>query len=220
MSTALNTSEQTSDQRLLDLLRGQGPLSVLEMAAATDVTSNAVRQRLTRLMDQGLVERQAAPRGRGRPSHKYSLTEKARRQAGSNFADLALVLWDELRSVKDPEVRRGLLARVAKSLAGMYAGRVEGETIQEKMQALSALFAERSIPLEVEAGHSLPVLTVRDCPYPDLAERDRSICAVEKMLFSRLLETDMRLSECRLEGFSCCQFEAAAEPAAPLAAGV
>jgi predicted ArsR family transcriptional regulator len=203
----MNAIQETSDERLVELLRKSGPLSVLQMAQETSVTSTAVRQRLTRLMDQGMIQRDATPRGRGRPSHRYSLTEKGRRQAGSNFADLAVVLWREIREVKDPQVRRGLLNRIADSLAAMYAGRVKGESLPQRMESLAGLFAERRVPVELEAGGELPVLTVRDCPYPELAEMDRGVCAMEKMLFSRLLEQDVKLSECRLEGHSCCRFE-------------
>lgn len=204
--------DETSDDGLLELLRKRGALGVLDMAAATSVTSTAIRQRLTRLMDQGLVERAAAPQGRGRPSHRYSLTEKARRQVGSNFSDLAVALWQEIRAVKDPEVRRGLLSRIADSLSTAYSGRIQGESVTERMDSLSALFAERRVPMEVGSGE-LPVLSVRECPYPELAEMDRGVCAMEKMLFSRLLKHDVRLTECRLEGHSCCTFEAGAEAA-------
>ena len=94
-------------------------MSVTEVAGATRVTATAVRQRLTRLMGLGLVERELAiadggRAGRGRPCHRYSLTEKARRQAGNNFPDLAIVLWHEIRGVKDQEIRRGLLERIAR----------------------------------------------------------------------------------------------------------
>jgi DeoR family suf operon transcriptional repressor len=203
----MDKAQETSDERLLDLLRNRGPLSVLEMVDATCVTATAVRQRLTRLMQQEMVQRDASPRGRGRPSHRYSLTEKARRQAGSNFADLALVLWQEIRGVKDQEVRRGLLNRIADGMAAMYRSRMQGKTVKDRMQSLAGLFAERRVPLELGSNGELPVLTVRDCPYPELAEMDRGICAMEKMLFSRLLEQDVKLTACRLDGHACCQFE-------------
>lgn len=203
----MNTASETSDGQLIDLLRRQGPLSIAEMACATEVTATAVRQRLSRLMGQGLVERDLARQARGRPSHRYSLSEKARRQLGSNYADLALMLWEEIRSVKDPEVRRGLFERIARALGRLYAGRVQGANLTARMNSLKELFAERNVPLEVETKSKLPVLTVVDCPYPELAERDRGICAVEKMLFDELLATPVRLSQCRLEGHTCCQFE-------------
>jgi DeoR family transcriptional regulator, suf operon transcriptional repressor len=208
-------------------------MSVADVARAMGVTATAVRQRLTRLMDQQLIERRVAAvlddgtearAGRGRPSHRYSLTEKARRQSGNNFTDLAVVLWDEIRAVKDQEVRRGLLERIASAMAAMYRDRVTGGTLAARMESLKQLFGERRVPLDI-SGHcsddgslgsavetsavssQLPLLTVTECPYPELAEKDRGICAVEKMLFAKLLEQPVRLTQCRLDGHDCCQFQ-------------
>lgn len=214
----MSTITETSDGQVLDLLRRSGGLSVTELAQAMQVTATAVRQRLSRLIGQGLVERRLAERqtdqsgetaraGRGRPSHVYTLSEKARRQAGNNYGDLALMLWDEIRSVKDAAVRRGLLQRIAASLGRLYAGQMKGTSLAGRMDSLKDMFTERDVPLEVERRGDKPVLKVLDCPYPELAEKDRGICAVERMLFSQLLSAPVKLSQCRLEGHSCCQFE-------------
>lgn len=203
----MSTISETSDARLLDLLRQRGAMSITDIATATAVTATAVRQRLTRLMGQGLIERETTRASRGRPSHRYSLTEKARRQAGNNYGDLAIMLWEEIRSVKDPEIRRGLFQRLAAAMARFYSGRMKGATPAARMESLKELFSERRVPMEVDSAGELPVLTVVDCPYPELAEKDRGICAVEKMMFAELLASPLKLSQCRLEGHSCCQFE-------------
>jgi DeoR family transcriptional regulator, suf operon transcriptional repressor len=198
---------ESSDVGILDLLRKAGPLGVAELAAAAQVTATAVRQRLVRLMAQGLVDRELARAPRGRPSHRYHLTEKGRRQTGANFVDLALALWNEIREIKDPEVRRGLLQRVARRMAGMYADQVTGGTTGERMEGVSRLFQERNVPFEVEESSSgLPVLTALACPYPELAEQDRGICALERMMFAELVGDPLRLANCRLDGDECCRF--------------
>ncbi len=69
------------------------------------------------------------------------------------------------------------------------------------------LFAERNVPFEVEARRALPVLTAVACPYPELAEQDRGICAMEQHAVSELVGDDLRLTECRLDGDTCCRFE-------------
>ncbi len=51
------------------------------------------------------------------------------------------------------------------------------------------------------------VLTVWACPYPELAEVDRGICAMERLMFAELLEQDVRLTACRLDGDPCCRFQ-------------
>jgi DeoR family transcriptional regulator, suf operon transcriptional repressor len=205
----MSTETTTSDVGLLDILRKSGPASVAQLATAMDVTATAVRQRLVRLLAQGDIERAAERTSRGRPVHRYGLTEKGRRRAGANFADLATALWDEMRAIRDPEVRRGLLARISGRMASLYASQIRGSSLDERMQSLAELFRQRQIPFDVERSRELPVLHARACPYPELAEKDRSVCAMEKNLFSELLGENIRLSNCRLDGHDCCTFEPA-----------
>ena len=198
-----------TDGTVLDLLRETGPLGVSDLATTMGVTATAVRMRLTRLMGQGWINRETARRGRGRPSHQYSLTKEGRRQLGNNFADLAIVLWNEMRAVSDPSVRHGLISRVAEALAARYQDQITGRTAEEKLRSVAALM-ERHVPTSVvttDIQGQLPVLRMKACPYPELAEQDRGICSMEKMLLSLLLDKDVMLSQCQLDGDACCQFQ-------------
>lgn len=203
----MSIAAPSSDAELLDLLRSNGSMSVTELAQVIEVTPTAVRQRLSRLMAQNLIGREAIRAGRGRPKHCYQLTQKGLRLTGSNFTDLALALWREIGAIEDLHVRRTLLQRVVKALASGYAREMEGRTTTERMQALSRILGQRRIPFTVEGEGSMPVLTAHACPYPELAETDRSICTLEKILFSELLGQDLQLSQCRLDGASSCQFQ-------------
>ena len=194
-----------SDTALLDLLRWRPSMTVTELAEAMQVTPTAVRQRLNRLLAQQYIERTATKSGRGRPSHHYQLTDKGRRKAGSNIADLALALWDELRRIPDPQVRQGLLQRLAKRLALLYDDRVQGDTLEERMRSLSAVFAEKRIPLMVD-HNGAPGMTQVSCPYPGLGDEDRTICAMERLLYSELLGEKVHLSRCRLDGQGVCTY--------------
>ena len=227
----------SSDGILLDLLRGNAGMTIHEMAEGLGVTATAVRQRLTRLMAQGLVGRRAERVGRGRPNHGYELTDQGRRTGGSNFSDLAMVLWEELRAIPDPTIRRGLIARVSHKMAGRYGaeepavvseGGEDAPTAErpqrerpllekpllEKMQRLSEDYRRRSIPFTVEQRGEMPVLNAHACPYPDLAEQDHSICAMERMLFSEIVGEPLKLSKCRVAGDHCCSFEPSGTPQA------
>jgi predicted ArsR family transcriptional regulator len=198
-----------SDRTILDLLRQHDQLHIADFEAALGVTATAVRQRLNRLMDQGFIEKRKDPAavGRGRPQHCYGLTPAGRRKTGTNFADLAIVLWQELRAVAEPTVRRGLLPRIAARLATAYRGSVDGRNLRERMEALVALFAQRQVPMAIEFGATdLPVLTVLACPYPELAEQDRGLCAMERMMVSEVLGLPVTLDSCRLDGGRCCTF--------------
>jgi len=199
----------SSDLAVLDLLRRRHGLTVAQLAESTGVTATAVRQRLNRLMGQQLIERSASREGRGRPSHNYKLTEKGHRQAGANFADLAIVLWEEIRAIKDIEVRRGLFSRIGGRLASRYEDQISGDTVEERMQSLAQMFEQHRIPCDVEVIDEVPVLSVLACPYPQLAAVDRGVCAMENSLLNDLLGEKVHLTQCRLDGEGGCQFELA-----------
>ena len=78
------------------------------------------------------------------------------------------------------------------------------------MQSLVALMQGRDVPFEVvqPTEGQLPVLKALACPYPSLAEQDRSICSMEKMLFAEILGSKVRLQECRLDGAHHGTFDA------------
>ncbi|PHR89460.1 MAG: ArsR family transcriptional regulator [Blastopirellula sp.] len=196
-----------SDIALMDLLRKQDSMTIAELSTAMGVTATAVRQRLNRLMAQGHLERFAEKAGRGRPIHQYRLSEKGKRKSGANFADLAVALWEEIRSIQDQEVRQGLIQRISKRMADLSADEFTGKTSSEKVDQLKVMFGERRIPVEIDRTNELPIVNILACPYPDLAEQDRAVCTMEKMLMGHLLERNVTLSECRLDGSSCCKFE-------------
>ena len=91
----------------------------------------------------------------------------------------------------------------------LYASRIRGSTLEEKLESLAEVFRERQIPFDVERQNDLPLLQARACPYPELAEQDRSVCSMERMMFSELVGENLRLSNCRLDGHTCCTFEPA-----------
>jgi predicted ArsR family transcriptional regulator len=202
----MRTLTETSDRQMLDFIRQHGAVTISALIDEMGVTATAVRQRLQRLTETGLIERQTERKGRGRPNHRYSLTEKGEQTSGNNFADMATVLWEEIKSVDDPAIRRGLLQRIASRFVERYRNEVGGETLNERMKALAMLMGEREIPFTVDESKSLPVLSALSCPYPELARADRGVCTMEKLMLSEILGQNMRLSECRLDGATCCTF--------------
>jgi predicted ArsR family transcriptional regulator len=204
----MNDATELSDRTIVDYLRRRSVATIGDLVEFTGVTATAVRQRLTRLMEKGFIARESTAAGRGRPMHRYSLTPAGLRSGGTNYDKLAQVLWEEIREVRDPEVRQGLLKRVAERLADVYRDQIHGETLRERMAELAKLMSGQDLPFEIDESEELPVLTALACPYPDLAEQDRGVCAMEKMLLSNVLGEGLKLSSCRLDGANCCTFEA------------
>lgn len=203
----MSIQSPSSDAEFLDLLRTTGPLSVAELSDAMEVTPTAIRQRITRLMSREIIQRQAIRNGRGRPKHRYWLTDKGMRMTGSNFTDLAMVLWKEVRALEDPELRREMLRRLAQALAKGYADQVQGNTPVERLRSVAEILAQRRIPTTVDDTTATPTLTAHACPYQVLADQDHSVCTMERMMFSELVGQDVKLTQCRQEGDKQCRFQ-------------
>jgi predicted ArsR family transcriptional regulator len=202
---------ENSDRALLDLIRRHGPLTVAEMAGRLAVTPTAVRNRLTRLVSSGMVERQSEHGGRGRPRHTYQASLETHKKLGQNYADLAVVLWDEMmKTVEDRKLRRILFGRITDRLAELYRSQVTGEGWEGRLVQLGSILHGRGIEAEVYRGEGtmMPVLKQHSCPYYELAEVDRAVCAMERKMFEKVLGHGLRLSQCRLDGHRSCDFEA------------
>ena len=199
------------DRTLLDLIRRHGPMTVPQMAGHLGVTATAVRNRLTRLVASGMVERQAEHGGRGRPRHTYRASVETHRKLGQNYADLAVVLWDEMmRTVEDTKLRRILFGRITDRLADLYRSQMTGEGWEGRLVQLGTILHDRGVETEVTRGDGTlpPILKQHSCPYYELAEVDRAVCAMERKMFEKVLGQGLRLSQCRLDGHRSCDFEA------------
>jgi len=202
---------ESADRSLLDLIRRHGPLTIVEMAERLGVTATAVRNRVTRLVGSGMVERRAESGGRGRPKYTYQASVAAHKRLGQNYADLAVILWDEMmRNVEDRKLRRMIFARITDRLADLYCAQMTGVDWERRLVQLGSILHDRGIETEVTPadGGSMPVLKQHSCPYYELAEVDRAVCSMERKMFEKVLGRSLRLSQCRLDGHRSCDFEA------------
>ncbi len=200
---------ETTDRLLMDHIRRHGPLTISEMAAFLGVTQTAVRNRLTRLVESGLVEKRSQVGARGRPKHTYQASVEAQKRLGQNYTDLALVLWDEMmRSVEDLKMRRVMFGHIIDKMADLYRAQITGEAWEGRLVQLGSILNDRGVETEVSDHGDLPILKQHSCPYFALAETDRSVCAMERKMFEKVLGLGLRLSRCRLDGHRSCDFEA------------
>ena len=84
------------------------------------VTTTAVRQRIDRLLEKGLIEQKRwFPAEVDLPT---AITDSCREsRAGADPADLVDALWSEVVSIEDSALREQILAAVAKRLGRQLA---------------------------------------------------------------------------------------------------
>ena len=164
-------------------------------------------------MASGDLQRTEERGGRGRPVHRYSLTEKGHKNCGENFADLAQVMWAEIMKIENVAIRESVLNGIGSRLTEHYSDKISGKSIAEKMKALAKTFVEKDIPLTVEQANGLPILKIHACPYPDLVDENGTLCEMEQNMFSSLIGEELDLNKCESDGGCCCTFEVKNRPA-------
>jgi len=76
-----------------------------------------------------------------------------------------------------------------------------------RLSELAATLRERGFQVESDHSGLLPVLRENSCPYYELASEDPGICELEQAVFRKVLNADVRLTQCCLNGHSCCEFQ-------------
>jgi len=208
----MRTANDNLEHQFLERLHRLGVCSIQDVCAELGVTATAVRQRLTSLQAKGLVSRETIRKGRGRPHHKYRVTEAGLRELGENSGDLALVLWRELQDIDEPEFRERLTQRIEEALVKRYQPCVQAESLDERIVQLSDALADRGYDVEVDFSGPLPILRENSCPYPDMAGTDRNICKLEREVISRVLGSDVSLKLCHHNGYDSCEFHVGGAP--------
>lgn len=228
-STPETIDVRTVDRQLLEALRGEHPLGIAELTAALGVTATAVRQRIERLLESGLVSREKVVSGRGRPTFAYQLTLLGHRRAGADYAELADAMWHEILAIDSPALRQELLSRIARRLGKQYRQQLSADpsaqsSLESRMESLKQILSGHRIPADISTVGQLPVIGFLACPHPDLASSDggegdgsygRAMCHLEEEMLSEALGSPVHLHSCRLDGDRCCQFVATSTDPAP-----
>ena len=195
------------DRAFLDLINRMGRGTIQDICEELGVTATAVRQRLVRLESLGFIQRETVRKGRGRPIHAYTVTPSGQRELGDNYADLAMILWRELRRIEDPLVREVIFERIREALVDRYGHLVHAESLNDRFRQLGEALVDRGFHVEVDHSGQLPILRENNCPYLELASSDPAICELEKDVFRKVLGSEVELTQCCLDGHSCCEFQ-------------
>jgi len=197
-----------SDRQFLERLHQLGGGTVQEICADLGVTATAVRQRLVRLQGLEMVARELVRASRGRPHHVYRVTQAALCELGDNYAELAQILWRELRNIEEPSIRERLVSRVEDALVEQFGKVAARAPLSDRMSQLTSALRDRGFQVEMDRSGPLPILRENSCPYYELASEDPAICELEQAVFRRVLGADVKLTQCCLDGHRCCEFQA------------
>lgn len=199
-----------SRARVVELLRSQ-PQSVAALAKALELSEVAVRHHLQILERDGFVSAETVRRkGRGRPSSRYGLTDKARRLFPDNSAELANELLDFLSDEHGRSELQRFLRWRAERHAGRYAAALEGaDSTGERVERLAQVLSDEGFASSVQtmtAPDGATVLELRQdhCAIKAVAEQHPELCAYEASTFKNLIGAKLSRRQTIAGGADAC----------------
>jgi predicted ArsR family transcriptional regulator len=200
---------QATRQRILEILREQGPATVEELSHALDLTSVTVRHHLDILRQEGLIQIcETRHRGvPGRPQYVYSLTDAAASHFPDNYPSLVGAVLDRIQGRLTPPAVNVFFAEIGHDLARAAPPPVPGETLPERLDGVVAFLSEKGYVARWEHTTAGYVLHTHNCPYHEIADAHPELCIMDMRLMTELLSgrTIERISRV-VEGASSCTY--------------
>jgi predicted ArsR family transcriptional regulator len=188
--------------RIVALLR-RASRTVDELAAALDLTDNAVRAHIATLERDGLVEQRGIRRGTSKPAFAYDLTVEAEQLFPKAYGPVLAHLLTLLTEQRGPEAVDDLLRTVGRRIASEQA--VAGSAIQSRLDAAAHLLTDLGGLAEYEVAGAQVVIRGYSCPLAAIAPDHPAICRLAESLVSEIVGVPMH-EECAREGRPRCAF--------------
>lgn len=180
--------------RVLMALKTRGPQSVAVIAKALDVTAEAVRQQMTRLHADGLVDSESRSAGRGRPTQIWFLTDAGQRRFPDTHADMTVQMINAARQVFGEEgVDKLILAREAAMRANYLQALAGARDLPQRLEQLTRVRSAEGYMAEMRRDGDDFLFIENHCPICAAAQACMGFCRSELALFQQVLGQDVRV---------------------------
>lgn len=196
---------KSRDRILGILLRSEEPLSVQALAVRLQISRNAAHQQIAALEREGLIERAAAIRTRGRPSQGFRLSSAGSDTFPRQYGLIARQLLAELARHLPPAALRAALNRIGKGLAASLSSEAALDP-DRVVESVAGLMRELGYESSTVDGPHGPEIEARNCVFHDLAMADSTICEVDLALLETLTGRPVEHRRCMANGERSCRF--------------
>ncbi len=208
---------QITRQDILDYLRRHSEATVKDLGQHLGLTATGIRQHLTVLERDGLVEAREERGHVGRPALVYRLTSAGDGLYPKKYDELANALIEEVRDLLGPEALQRLMKKVAARFSAPYLPRLEGRPAGERLAMVSQIVEDRGNVAESSWSGDDYLIEKYTCPFWNVAVKNSAVCALDVEFVRQLAGTDARLSTSLLRGDGRCTFRIRPRNAAAIA---
>ncbi len=183
-----NSHSMSTGDRILFFLKTKGPASTAALAQALEMTAEAARQQVQKLVTSGLIEgQQEAASGVGRPRQNWVLTEAGNGRFPDTHAQLTIQLIGSIRHLFGEDGLDRLVAQREIEARAAYAQACNGKTMPERLQQLAAIRTSEGYMTRIERDGDDSLLIEDHCPICAAARTCQGFCRSELQLFQEII---------------------------------
>ena len=201
--------------RILFFIKTKGPASTAVLAKALEMTPEAARQQVHKLLTSGLIEgRQETLPGVGRPRQNWVLTNAGNGRFPDTHAQLTVQMIGSVRKLFGEEGMDRLIAQREADARAIYLQVCQGPTLQKRLEQLAAVRTEEGYMARVESDAQDWLLIEDHCPICIAARTCQGFCRSELQLFQEVVGADATVSREQhlLAGATRCVYRIAHAP--------
>ncbi|MEI6859054.1 MAG: metalloregulator ArsR/SmtB family transcription factor [Shewanella sp.] len=199
-----------TSEKIVQLLKTQGPLTVKILASELSLTTMGVRQHMQGLEDDGDVIFEDKKVVRGRPTRFWSLTSKSNSYFSNRHEELSVQLIDSVISVfGESGLEKLITHREQASLSLYQQSMLNKACLIDKLNALAELRSREGYMASIVKDESCYWLMENHCPICASARKCLNFCHSELNLFQTLLSDEATVSreEHIIEGARRCAYK-------------
>jgi len=203
MLTCIN--ENPTREKIIFLLKKNGPLSIEDLSKELHITSMGIRQHLLSLERKGYINYVTKRQGIGRPAFLYRLTEKAQNLFPTVYDEFILDTFRDIESNEGKQKIEELFQwRKNRFLKDLRESSLEKKTLPDTLFAITNHLDRKGYLSELQDTNNHYSLKVFNCPIYRLASEYREACQFDLQMFKELIGKEVSREECIVDGDTSC----------------
>lgn len=183
-----DTAATTTADRILMLVKTRGPLATAELARVLELTPEAARQQVQKLVQGGLLDgRQAPIAGAGRPRQRWALTEAGHRRFPDAHAQLSVQLIASVRELFGEAGLDRLIGQREAETRALYLETCQADSVAGRLRQLAEVRSREGYMARLEADGADWLLIEDHCPICAAATVCQGFCRSELQLFREVI---------------------------------
>jgi len=199
-----------TQQQLLKLLnKHKAGLTISDLADYLEVSRNAVKQHLTALEKNNLVEFGNLLKTAGRPTQSYILTDQGREHFPRKYSWFAQILLESIRAEKDEKGLIKFLEKVGTTISSKYLPELNKLKAKERIHEVATILSDLGYEAEVVASNDkseISKIEVSNCIFHHLANNCPEVCGFDLSLLLTLTGQKVEQQSCIARGENVCCF--------------